>query len=60
VTGTGNVPPPAQPRISLNPTSLSFGSVNTGSSATLTAQIQNQGTATLQVSAVNLCVGTST
>ncbi|MGE5237601.1 MAG: choice-of-anchor D domain-containing protein [Chloroflexota bacterium] len=59
VAGTGNVPPPAQPQISLSPTSLSFDSVNAGSSATLTTQIQNQGTATLQVSAVNLCVGTS-
>ncbi len=49
---------PATPAIALSPASLSFGTVTTGASATLTTQIQNPGNATLTVSSIALCSGT--
>jgi hypothetical protein len=59
VTGTGVVPPPAQPRINLNPPALNFGTVNLGGSQTLTARIENLGGSTLTVSGITPCTGTS-
>ena len=57
VTGTGLSA--AAPSIALAPASLAFGAVADGSTATLTAQIQNTGTALLTVSAITACIGTS-
>jgi hypothetical protein len=54
------VTPPPAPAIQLNPASLAFGTLNTGSAATLTTQIRNTGTATLNVSTIALAGGTST
>lgn len=51
---------PATPAIALSPASLAFGTVTTGSSASLTTQIQNPGNATLTVSSIALCSGTPT
>lgn len=48
------------PDIALDPTSLDFGTVTVGSTATLSSQVQNLGTADLMVSAIDLCAGTST
>lgn len=50
---------PAMPVIGLSPASLSFGTVTVGSSATLTSQIQNNGTASLSVTNIANCTGTS-
>jgi hypothetical protein len=50
---------PQQPKVALSPTSLAFGTVQTGSTGTLTAQVQNTGTASLSVTSVALCAGTS-
>ena len=52
-------PPTPQPDINLNPTTLAFGTVTVGSSSTLTAEIQNLGTAALTVSGIASCTGTS-
>jgi len=61
VSGTGNVPPPAaQPDINPNPASLGFGTVTVGSPATLTTQVQNLGTASLNITSIARCTGTST
>lgn len=49
----------ATPSIALVPSSLDFGTVTVGSSASRTTQIQNAGTAVLNVSAIALCGGTS-
>ena len=58
--GTGQMPPPTpQPDINLNPTTLAFGTVTVGSSSTLTAEIQNLGTAALTVSGIASCTGAS-
>jgi hypothetical protein len=56
VVVAGTVP---QPKIALQPTSLAFGTVTVGSSATQTAAVQNTGTADLVVSASSRCTGTS-
>lgn len=60
VTGTGTVTQPAAPAIQLNPASLAFGTVNVGSTKALTTQIQNTGTAVLNVTGISLCPGTPT
>ncbi|OLE63228.1 MAG: hypothetical protein AUG04_06225 [Deltaproteobacteria bacterium 13_1_20CM_2_69_21] len=46
------------PAIVLNPNSLNFGTVTVGSPKTLTAQVQNTGTAPLNVTSVSSCAGT--
>lgn len=56
VVVAGTVP---QAKVALQPTSLAFGTVTVGSTATQTAAIQNTGTADLVVSAVTRCTGTS-
>jgi hypothetical protein len=57
ISGAGmTVPAPA---IALTPATLSFGPVVLGSSATLTAQVGNAGTATLNVTGIALCSGSS-
>ncbi|WP_242344654.1 choice-of-anchor D domain-containing protein [Anaeromyxobacter terrae] len=48
------------PKIAVAPTSLSFGTVAVGSSATQTATVSNTGTADLTVTSVSSCNGTST
>jgi hypothetical protein len=58
LAGTGTAAP--TPAIALNPASLVFSSVAIGSSQTLAAQVQNTGTATLNVTTVSRCVGTPT
>jgi hypothetical protein len=50
---------PATPFINLSPGALNFGAVSIGSSATLNTVIQNLGRLALNVSVINLCVGTS-
>lgn len=57
LSGTGVSTPVAT--IALTPSSLDFGSVTVSSSASLTAQVQNTGTAPLNVTAISLCSGTS-
>ena len=49
----------AAPAIALDPASLDFGAVTVGSTGTRTSQVRNPGTATLHVSAVAACAGTS-
>lgn len=51
--------PAAQPKIALQPTSLAFGTVTVGSSASQTAAVENTGTADLVVSSVTRCARTS-
>jgi hypothetical protein len=58
-TNSFEVAAPATPDISLNPASLDFGTINIGDSPTLTTQVQNVGTADLNVSTIALCAGTS-
>jgi hypothetical protein len=48
----------ATPAIAFNPTSLNFQTVTVGSSKTLTTQVQNAGTAPLNVTGVSSCPGT--
>lgn len=48
------------PDINLSPSVLTFGAVPAGGSATLNAAIRNLGTGALNVTAINLCAGTST
>ena len=48
------------PDINVTPLVLTFGAVAAGGSSTLNATIQNLGTADLNVTAINLCTGTST
>lgn len=52
--------PPPTPSIALNPTTLNFGSIVIGSSATQTTEVMNTGTADLNVTDIALCTGTST
>lgn len=47
------------PDINLSPFALDFGAVPAGNSAILNTEIQNLGTVDLNVSAINLCAGTS-
>ncbi len=57
LSGAGvNAPAPS---IALVPATLSFGSVVLGNSASLTAQVRNAGTATLSVTSIALCSGSS-
>ncbi|MGE5892916.1 MAG: choice-of-anchor D domain-containing protein, partial [bacterium] len=49
----------AAPDVNLNPASVDFGTVTTGSSVTVSAEIQNLGTADLNVTGITRCVGTS-
>lgn len=58
VSGTGQTAVLA-PRIAVSPTSLSFGTVTVGSSASQTTTVSNAGTADLLVSSVAPCTGTS-
>ncbi|MBI2884485.1 MAG: choice-of-anchor D domain-containing protein, partial [Candidatus Methylomirabilis oxyfera] len=58
-TNSFTVAAAAAPAIQLNPASLAFGTVTTGSTATLTTQIQNTGTATLNVTGIAPAAGTS-
>jgi uncharacterized membrane protein len=58
LSGTGDVV--TAPDINLNPLALDFGTVAVGGSGTLTTLVENLGTASLNVTAVDLCVGTST
>ncbi|MFZ2950106.1 MAG: choice-of-anchor D domain-containing protein [Desulfuromonadaceae bacterium] len=58
VSGTGAAAP--APIIALAPPALGFGTVTVGASSTLTTQIQNTGTASLAVSNITVCGGTST
>ncbi len=57
LSGSGVTTP--APSIALTPATLSFGSVVLGSTATLTAQVRNSGTATLNVTSIALCGGSS-
>ena len=57
LSGTGVTAP--APSIALTPATLSFGSVVLGDTATLTAQVRNAGTATLSVTGIALCSGSS-
>jgi hypothetical protein len=50
----------ATPGIALAPVSLSFGDVVLGQAATLAAQVRNTGAATLNVTSLARCAGTST
>ncbi|BDG01306.1 choice-of-anchor D domain-containing protein [Anaeromyxobacter oryzae] len=57
LSGTGVAAP--APSIALSPSTLALGTVTVGSSASLTTQVKNAGTAPLNVTAANLCTGTS-
>jgi hypothetical protein len=57
VSGSGVTAP--TPAIALAPASLGFGTVIVGDAASLTAQVRNTGTATLNVTAIAPCSGTS-
>lgn len=50
----------AAPDINLDPAALDFGMVTIGGSATLTALVENLGTADLNVTAITLCAGAGT
>ena len=56
VSGTGAST--TGPAIALNPTSLNFQTVTVGHSKMLSAQVQNTGTATLNVTGISSCSGT--
>ena len=56
VSGTGAST--TAPAIALNPTSLNFQTVTVGHSKMLSAQVQNTGTATLNVTGISSCSGT--
>ncbi|HSB81402.1 MAG TPA: choice-of-anchor D domain-containing protein, partial [Candidatus Methylomirabilis sp.] len=63
ISGTGNLgqpPPNPQPGIELDPASLDFGTVATGGSVSRTLKITNTGAASLDVTSIALCSGTST
>jgi uncharacterized protein (TIGR03382 family) len=53
------VPPPTAPSATLSPTSLAFGDVTVGQSATKTATVGNTGSAALAVSGVTACDATN-
>ena len=59
-TNSFEVAPQAVPDISLDPSSLDFGTVNIGDAPTLATQVQNIGTADLNVTGIVPCAGTST
>ena len=52
--------PVTAPSISLNPSSLTFGSIVVGTTAMQTSDVTNTGTADLNVTDIALCTGTST
>jgi Abnormal spindle-like microcephaly-assoc'd, ASPM-SPD-2-Hydin len=52
-------PVPTAPKIAVAPSSLPFGTVTVGSSATQSATVSNTGTADLTVNSVSRCNGTS-
>jgi P pilus assembly chaperone PapD len=58
LSGTGSLTP--VPAIAVSPTSLAFGTVTVGTPRTLALQVQNTGTATLNVTSIGLCSGTTT
>src|SRR5207248_1823581 len=58
LSGTGTAA--TGPAIALNPPSLGFPSVTVGKSTMLTAQVQNTGTAPLNVTGITRCTGTPT
>jgi len=47
------------PKIVLNPTALSFGTVNVGATGTQSSTISNSGNANLSITSIALCAGTS-
>jgi hypothetical protein len=51
--------PVPTPSIDLDPASLNFGSIVIGSNATQSTEVENTGTADLNVTAIALCTGTS-
>ena len=55
---SGTATSTAAPAIVLNPVSLNFQTVTVGSSKTLSTQVQNTGTAPLNVTGVSSCAGT--
>ncbi|WP_242343505.1 choice-of-anchor D domain-containing protein [Anaeromyxobacter terrae] len=57
LSGTGTTQ--ATPAIALSPASVVFGSVTVGASRTVAVQVQNTGTATLDVISIARCAGTS-
>lgn len=57
LSGTGAAVP--TPGITLSPNPLAFGTVTIGTPSTLTAQIQSTGTASLNVTGIALCAGTT-
>ncbi len=57
LSGSGAAAP--APAIALDPAALAFGPVVTGATAVRTAALRNQGSATLDVSAIARCAGTS-
>ncbi|MFZ2197825.1 MAG: choice-of-anchor D domain-containing protein, partial [Thermodesulfovibrionales bacterium] len=59
-TNSFEVASAAAPDISLDPSTLDFGTVNIGNAPTLPTQVQNIGTADLTVTSIALCAGTST
>src|SRR5207237_1170997 len=56
LSGTGVATTPA---IALSPASMDFATVTAGTSKTLTAQVQNAGTAPLNVTGISRCAGTT-
>ena len=58
--GEGVVTTVLSPNISVSPLSLNFGSVDTGSSASLDIVISNDGDSSLLINAATACVGTVT
>jgi len=56
VSATGSLAP--APSVAVTPAALSFGTVMVGTPATVSVQVENTGTATLNVTSVSLCSGT--
>ncbi len=59
LTGEGQTPPPMEPDIDVTPTSLSFGTVNTGSSSDMVVSIENTGNDDLEVTGLSLSDGSA-
>lgn len=58
-TNSFTVAAAAAPDVNLTPASLAFGTVTVGGASTQAAQLQNLGTATLNVTSISPCAGTS-
>ncbi|HZV80830.1 MAG TPA: choice-of-anchor D domain-containing protein, partial [Geobacteraceae bacterium] len=58
-TNSFTVTAAAAPDVNLNPATLNFGTVTVGGASTLSTQVQNLGSAGLNVTAINACTGTS-